>query len=99
MSKRLPELEEKNRGKKGEFGARELPQWVRVLAILAEDRGLVPKHSRDYDNHLKLQLQVTQLPLLTSRGITLSWCSYIYTSKTLIHTKYKIKSLRKHKNS
>lgn len=32
----------KKLAKNVEFGARELPRWVRAVAILAEDRGLAP---------------------------------------------------------
>lgn len=42
MSNRLAEIEKKNEKKRSEFGAREPPQWVRALAVLVEDRGLVP---------------------------------------------------------
>lgn len=53
-------------------------QWLRTLAILAEDPGSIPSTHMVLHNHLSLQSQGIQCPLLNSVAIRHTHGAQIY---------------------
>jgi hypothetical protein len=64
-----------------------MADWLRRLAALAEDPGLVPSTPIATKNNLKFPFQSIQCPLLTSSGTAYMWGTHGHAGKTLTHVK------------
>ena len=74
------------RRKHAEAWAGELAQLLRALPTLPEDKALNPRTEVAALNHMWLQHQGMEYPLLASAGTAQTWCTDIHASKTFIHT-------------
>lgn len=65
--------------------AGKMAQFLRVLASLLKDLGLIPSIHTVIYNHLELHFQGIRHPFLAFTGTRHAWYANIYTSKIPIH--------------